>query len=103
MLANTSVNPVSAKKLADATERCWQAMLNGDAKGWGEATRTCFEAQLEMYPNMLTADVSEAVGRYRSGAYGWKLTGCGGGGYLILISDREIPNAIKVQPCRNIS
>ena len=103
VLANTSVNPVSSKKLADATERCWQAMLNGDAKGWGEATRTCFEAQLEMYPNMLTADVSEAVGRYRSGAYGWKLTGCGGGGYLILVSDGEIPNAIKVQPCRNIS
>ena len=52
---------------------------------------------------MLPAVVSAARERYRAGAYGGKLTGFGGGGYLILVSDREIPNAIKVQPCRNIS
>ena len=30
---------------------------------------------------------------------GWKLTGCGGGGYLVLVSDAPVANAIKVVPC----
>lgn len=99
VLADTNINAVSAKKLAVATDACWNAMTTGDTKSWGEATSACFEAQLEMFPNMLTQEVANAVDYYRGqGAYGWKLTGCGGGGYLVLISDKEIPNAIKVKP-----
>jgi len=100
VLANTNINYTSAKKLADATEKCWSSMNSGDVKSWGEATAACFEAQLEMYPNMLVPEVQEAVEYYRNKAYGWKLTGCGGGGYLVLISDAPIPNAIKVVPCQ---
>ena len=99
VLAHTSINSISAKKLADATERCWAAMKAHDANNWGKATADCFEAQLEMYPAMSTPDVQAAINNYRDQVYGWKLTGCGGGGYLILISEIPIPNAIKVIPC----
>ena len=99
VLAKTNINSLSAKKLADATERCWAAMKNRDVIGWGKATADCFEAQLEMYPAMSTPDVQVAIEQYRNQACGWKLTGCGGGGYLILISNTLIPNAIKVTPC----
>lgn len=51
-----------------------------------------------MFPAMMTQDVRTAIEQYRRTACGWKLTGCGGG-YLILISDSPIPNAIKVVPC----
>lgn len=100
VLADTRINPVSARKLSDATERCWQALLNADVHTWGECTRLCLEAQLEMYPNMMTPDVAAAIEAYRDQAYGWKVTGCGGGGYLLLISDRVIPNASKIKACR---
>jgi galactokinase/mevalonate kinase-like predicted kinase len=33
----------------------------------------------------------------RDKAVAWKLSGAGGGGYLIFISEVEIPNAIKVK------
>ena len=99
VLGNTNINFASAKKLADATERCWAAMKAHDAKSWGKATAECFEAQLEMYPAMSTPEVQLAIGQYRNQAYGCKLTGCGGGGYLILISESPIPNSIKVTPC----
>ena len=101
VLSNTNINSVSAKKLADATERCWLAMKAHDAKSWGKATAECFEAQLEMYPAMSTPEVQDTINKYRNKAHGWKLTGCGGGGYLVLISETPIPNAIKVIPCHS--
>ena len=101
VLGNTNINPISARKLADATECCWTAMKAHDAKNWGKATADCFEAQLEMYPAMSTPDVQAAIEQYKDQVYGWKLTGCGGGGYLILISDTPIPQAIKVTPCHS--
>lgn len=99
VFSGTDINAVSAGKLADATERCWAAMKARDVKEWGKATTDCFEAQIEMFPAMMTQDVRTAIEQYRRTACGWKLTGCGGGGYLILISDSPIPNAIKVVPC----
>ena len=99
VLGNTNINSASAKRLADATERCWAAMKSHDVKKWGKATADCFEAQLEMYPAMSTLEVQAAIKQYRNQAHGWKLTGCGGGGYLILISETPIPNSIKVTPC----
>ena len=50
---------------------------------------------------MLTPDVQSAVKQFGGMAYGWELTGCGGGGYLILISETPIPNAIRAIPCRS--
>lgn len=98
VLSNTNINSESAEKLAKATELCWKSMLAHDVKGWGKATTACFEAQLEMYPAMLTQDVIDAIKTYQNQAYGWKLTGAGGGGYMILITDQDIPHAIKVVP-----
>ena len=101
VLAKTNINPTSAKKLADATERCWEAMKAHDVKSWGKATVDCFEAQLEMYPAMLSSEMQAAIEHYRNHVCGWKVTGCGGGGYLLLISKEPIENAIKVIPCNS--
>ena len=87
-----------AGKLAEATAKSWEAILRQDAKSWGENSVKAFEAQLEMFPNMLTQEMQEAIEQYRDLAYGWKISGCGGGGYLVLISEKPIPNAIKVKP-----
>ena len=98
VLNNTNINQLSAQKLADASERCWQAILRYDAVGWGKATTDCFHAQLEMFPEMLTPDVEKAIDKYHDKVYGWKLTGAGGGGYLILVSDQNISETIRVKP-----
>lgn len=99
VFGNTNINAVSAKKLADTTERAWKAIQNRDVKALGEATKDCFAAQIEMYPAMITNEMRGAIEEYKDKAYGWKVSGCGGGGYWILISDQKIPNAIKVVPC----
>lgn len=98
VFSRTNINPDSAGKLADASKRCWEAICSYDVKGWGKATKECFEAQLEMFPAMFTDEMAKAIEDYKDLAYGWKVSGCGGGGYLILISDKNIPGAIKVTP-----
>ena len=102
VFAGTNINAIGAGKLANAAERCWTAIRKHDVKQWGKATTDAFEAQLEMFPAMLIPDVQSAVEQYRGMACSWKLTGCGGGGYLILISETPISNAIKVVPCKSI-
>ena len=96
VFAGKNINEASIRKLSESTEAAWRAILARDTKAWGENTSKCFEAQLEMFPHTATAEVLDMIERYRGQAYGWKLTGAGGGGYLILISDQEIPNSIKV-------
>ena len=41
-----------------------------------------------------------SIAEYSDKAYGWKISGAGGGGYLILIGDQDIPNAIRIRACR---
>ena len=55
-----------------------------------------FEAQVAMFPAMLNQRVGAVIDRYRESALGWKLTGAGGGGYLVVASDKPIPHAVRI-------
>lgn len=98
VMAGSSINISSARKLAEATERCWHAINSRDTKAWGKGMKDAFAAQLEMFPQMMTPDVADAIEKYKDKAYGWKLSGCGGGGYLLLVSEERLPETIKVTP-----
>lgn len=97
VFADKNINEASVRKLSEATKKAWDCMMLKDARGWGYHTTKCFEAQLEMFPHSITPEARQVIEQYKDIAYGWKLTGAGGGGYLVLISDKEIKNAIKVQ------
>lgn len=96
VLADTNINRDNAKALSDATAACWQSIQHTDIQQMGQAVRDSFEAQVAMFPNMMTPQIAELIDQYRDQAYGWKLSGAGGGGYLILISDQEIENATRI-------
>jgi galactokinase/mevalonate kinase-like predicted kinase len=50
---------------------------------------------------MLNDEVTQLISKYRTSALGWKLSGAGGGGYLILVSDEPIENAVCVTARRD--
>jgi galactokinase/mevalonate kinase-like predicted kinase len=58
--------------------------------------RASFEAQVAMFPNMVNERVTALIEEHRDCALGWKLSGAGGGGYLILVAEKPIPGAIQV-------
>lgn len=96
VLDNTRISVEGARALADAAEACWRALLNKDLQGFGASVRAGFEAQVAMFPNMLTENLTGLIEEYRSQALGWKVSGAGGGGYLILVSEKPIENAVRI-------
>jgi cytidyltransferase-like protein len=96
VLERTNVTASGAQCLADAADRCWQAITNQDVVGFGKAFAGSFDAQVAMFPFMVDDYIRSVIESYRSRALGWKLSGAGGGGYVILISDTDIPGAMKV-------
>lgn len=97
VLSGTNINEPNAKALADAAVDCWEAILQKDARLFGSAFRRSFEAQIAMFPHMVNDAIREQIEEYRHQALGWKLSGAGGGGYLVLVSEKPIPNAIQIR------
>ena len=93
---------VKVTNLANAAEACWNAILAHDLEGFAAAYQASFEAQIAMFPGMVTPSifvsptlkgertvmsVQPDIDRYSAldGVLAWKLTGAGGGGYLALV------------------
>lgn len=94
---NKSIDQQKAKRLSAAAENCWKALLSKDAKAVGKSMKESFEAQIDMFPNMLTDGVMEQIEQFKNLVYGWKLSGAGGGGYLIFFSEQAVENAIQIR------
>lgn len=97
VLSDTRITPAGAKVLAEAAEDCWRALRDQDLKRFGDAMRRSFEAQVAMFPHMADASIYGLIGKYADQAWGWKLSGAGGGGYLVLVSEQEVEGALKIR------
>lgn len=96
VLADTDIDAQRAQALSDAAEVCWEAIQRHDITAFGRSVRESFEAQIAMFPNMLNDSVVALIDRYKDKALGWKLSGAGGGGYLILVADQPIKNSVRI-------
>ena len=97
VLSGTQINTENAKALADAANDCWNAIKMLDLNAFGQSFRQSFEAQISMFPNMVNPAIMEQIEEYKSAAIGWKLSGAGGGGYLVLVSERPVQNASQIR------
>jgi hypothetical protein len=96
VLSDTNITSDGAKRLADATDGVWDAIKRQDVAAYGKHFKASFDAQIEMFPNMMTPSVARLITKYQDKALGWKLSGAGGGGYLTLVSDKPIENGVRV-------
>ncbi|MFA5856446.1 MAG: adenylyltransferase/cytidyltransferase family protein [Candidatus Pacearchaeota archaeon] len=84
-------------KLSEASRKCFDAIINKNVDEFGRYVKESFEAQIKMFPLMVNEEILKEIKKYSNLAKGWKLSGAGGGGYIILISDKEINNSIKIK------
>lgn len=97
VLADTNINKTDAGRLSEAANKCWKAILNKDLSAFGASIKESFEAQIAMFPHMMSEDIMQLLDKYKSQALGWKLSGAGGGGYFIFVNDKPIENAIQIR------
>lgn len=97
VLADTKIDKAGAERLSKAACDCWEALLNKDIEAWGKATTESFKAQIAMFPNMAPDYVLETINEYIDKVKGIKITGAGGGGYLVLINDTPIKDALQIR------
>jgi len=97
VLGDTKITTTNVKDLTDASERCWKGISNMDFHEFSAAALDSFHAQTKMFPRMQSKKIKEVIEKYRHIASGWKLSGAGGGGYLVLFADQAIEGAMQVK------
>jgi len=97
VLSETYINDENVKSLATAADLAWEGLTNKDMDRFSEGFLDSFRSQVRMFPKMLTPEIERIIRQYHGKARAWKLSGAGGGGYLVLVSEEEIPNSFKVK------
>ena len=97
VLADTRIIPEEVSRLSKAADDCWQAILSKDVHAWGKASIASFNAQIAMFPNMVSPEILSVLEKYTPDAQGWKLSGAGGGGYFVFVSESPVANAIQIR------
>jgi cytidyltransferase-like protein len=97
VLENTNISVENVKRLTDAAEMAWDGLTRKDIKTFTKGFSASFNSQIKMFPKMMNEKIAKAIDSHKDKALSWKLSGAGGGGYLILITEEEIPNAIKIK------
>jgi cytidyltransferase-like protein len=97
VLENTNINREEAQKLAKAAEALWNAFLKKDKAAFGKAMTASFEAQTAMFPNMVTSEIIKQIEEIKPQVLGYKLSGAGGGGYIVMFTDKEMEKTMKVR------
>ncbi len=93
----TDINPDKARKLSKAADELWISLQQKDSTAFGKAMTDSFHAQIAMFPNMSNTSIQEAIKKLPETVLGYKLSGAGGGGYLVLFSEVEIPDTLRVR------
>ena len=101
VMADTNITAENVKSLSLASENCWQAIVSRNAKKWGLYTTEAFNAQKCIFPNMVPNDVYDIIKQYENDALGWKISGAGGGGYLVFISEKPLEKCFQITIRRN--
>jgi cytidyltransferase-like protein len=97
VLENTNISAENVKRLTASAEMTWDGLINKDIHQFTKGFSSSFSSQVLMFPKMMNDKIARVIDSHKDKALAWKLSGAGGGGYLILISEEEIYGAIKVK------
>lgn len=100
VIEGKDITPEKVAALADAADRCWEAIKARDVAAFAQSFQDSFNAQIAMFPAMVADGVQDYIDKYADKSLAHKLAGAGGGGYLALVIDGTLPagaHALKIR------
>jgi cytidyltransferase-like protein len=97
LLKETYIDKEHVLALTSAADNCWKAIMDKDLDSFAAAYKASYEAQIAMFPAMINPAVEDAIEPYKDKALAWKMAGAGGGGYLALVCEKPLENAIRIK------
>lgn len=85
------------KKLGEAGDRCWESILKKDIKGLGKALSDTLISWKKILPLTVPDDIMKEVETKYFSDYPGAVTSGAGGGYVIVVSEKKVPGAIKIK------
>lgn len=102
VIEGKDITEPKVKALANAADRCWNAIMHKDLKAFAESYRDSFNAQTSMFPAMIQGCVQSYIDTYKDKVLAYKMPGAGGGGYLACVVEdvkkfvQNHPEAIRL-------
>jgi cytidyltransferase-like protein len=97
VLKETYITAENVQKLTEAADLAWEGLKGMNISKFSKGFLESFHAQIRMFPAMINPEIEKVISQYKNKALAWKLSGAGGGGYLILVSEKPVPNSFKIK------
>lgn len=85
------------KELGEAGDLCWESILKKDIKGLGKALSNTLISWKKILPLTVPDDIMKEVETKYFSEYPGAVTSGSGGGYVIVVSENKVPEAIKIK------
>jgi cytidyltransferase-like protein len=85
------------KELGEAGELCWESILKKDIAGLGKGLTNTFLSWKKILPLTIPDRVMDEVENKYLPDYPGAITSGSGGGYIIVVSEKEVKGAIKIR------
>ncbi len=101
VLSETNLSAEGAQRLALAADNCWDAIQKKDLAAFGKSFAESFRAQVNLFPLMTDPSIERQIELHKNDVLGYKLSGAGGGGYLIFVAEKPVKDAMQIKIRRN--
>jgi hypothetical protein len=100
-LGEKNLDPEWVRRLGQSGKDCFDAIVARDAEGLGASMNECIKCWEAILPHTvrhpaITVDLMAILGHYQSRYAGAMYSGCGGG-YIYVVSEKEVPGSIRVK------
>lgn len=85
------------RELGEAGNLCWESILRKDIRGLGKSMTDTFLSWRKMLPNTVPGPVWQEVESRFLSRYPGAITSGAGGGYVIVVSEKPVEEAIKIR------
>jgi hypothetical protein len=85
------------KELGEAGDKCWECILNKDITGFGRSLSDTLVSWKKILPLTVPDDIMKEMETTYFSKYPGAITSGCGGGYIIVISEKEVPCEVRIK------